>query len=226
MRTSGPLVQLQEALQAAQKRCKAAALALAPKRKGGEWEEYRSAEEAVLASERALAAARGESYAVRFDFPVLWDTGAPLPYLLQNDNRTFLIFFVGDPDPYWDGSHVNVREPGSLAASKLALVEFKGCISAKMGTPNDEVFHGHPLYGRGLESYRPLRVQNSAWLKEVEKINSVHGAYVPEVWTRRTHYFFGFHDSTFECIAESVVLERREASLPEVLTEVCERLVA
>jgi hypothetical protein len=226
MTTPGPLVQLQEALQAAQMRCKAAALALAPKHKGGEWEEYRSAEDAVFAAERALAAAKGESYAVRFDFPVLWDTGAPLPYLLQNDYRTFLIFFVSDPDPNWDGSYVNVREPGRLAASKLAIVEFEGCVSAKMGVPNDEVFHGHPLYGKGLESYRPLRVENSAWLKEVEKINSVHVAYVPEVWSRRTHYFFGFHDSTFECIAESVVLERREASLPEVLTEICGRLVA
>ncbi len=225
MTSRGVLEQLQEALQLAQKRRKAAAMALAPKHRGGEWEEFRSADEAVLAAERALAAAHGQSYAVRFDFPLLWDTGAPLPYLLQNDYRTFLIFFVSDADPSWDGSYVNVREPGSSAISKLALLEFKGCVSAKLGSPNEDVIEGHPLFGKGLEAYRPLTIENSAWLKEVEEMNSVHSSYAPEVWARRTHYFFGFHDSTFECIAQSIAVEERQASLPEVLTEVCERLV-
>lgn len=94
-----------------------------------------------------------------------------------------------------------------------------------MGSPNDEVLHGHPLYGKGLEGYRPMRVENSAWLAELQRINSVHDGYAPERWRRLSHYFFGFHDSTFECVAESVGVELHESSLPEVLAKVCERLV-
>src|SRR5437667_12297618 len=36
------------------------------------------------------------------------DTGAPLPYLLQNDYRTFVAFFLRDVDPNWDGTYVTV----------------------------------------------------------------------------------------------------------------------
>ena len=48
-------------------------------------EEFRAARTAVLQAERNLAAAKGEEYVVPIEFPVCWDTGAPLPYLLQND---------------------------------------------------------------------------------------------------------------------------------------------
>lgn len=225
MLSTDQLHQLRKTLEAAGKRREAAALALAPKHKGGEWEEFHAAVKAELVAERALAAAQDQSYAVPVELPVLWDTGAPLPHLLQNDYRAFLIFLIRDPDPNWDGSYVNIRHPESAAACQLAVVEFKGCVSTMMGTPNDEVLHGHPLYGKGLEGYRPMRVENSAWLAELQRINSVHDGYAPDRWSRLSHYFFGFHDSTFECVAESVGVELHESSLPEVLAKVCERLV-
>lgn len=205
MLSTDQLHQLRKTLEAAGKRREAAALALAPKHKGGEWEEFHAAVKAELVAERALAAAQDQSYAVPVELPVLWDTGAPLPHLLQNDYRAFLIFLIRDPDPNWDGSYVNIRHPESAAACQLAVVEFKGCVSTMMGTPNDEVLHGHPLYGKGLEGYRPMRVENSAWLAELQRINSVHDGYAPDRWSRLSHYFFGFHDSTFECVAESWV---------------------
>jgi hypothetical protein len=43
------------------------------------------------------------------------------------------------------------------------VVEFKRCICTKMGTPNDEVFRGHTLNGKGFQGYCPLRVKNSLW---------------------------------------------------------------
>ena len=217
--------ELQIALEAAQRRLERATKALAPKHKGGEVAEYLAAHEAVLAAERALAAAKGEPHAVPIDFPVQWDTGAPLPYLLQNDYRAFLVFFLRDADPDWDGSYVNIRRSNSPEPSNLAVVEFKRCLCTRMGTPNDEVFHGHPLHGRGLECYRPMRVENSAWIKELEAINSVHIGYNPESWRKLTHYIFGFHDSTFECVAESFAVEQRTATLPAVLDDICAKLV-
>jgi hypothetical protein len=159
--------ELETALCEAQERASRAAKALVPKHRGGEVEEFRAARDAVLQAERNLAAAKGEPYAVAVEFPVSWDTGAPLPYLLQNDYRTFLTFFLRDIDPNWDGSHVSVRDPNSNLSEKLAVVEFERCICTEMGTPNDEVLHGHPLSGKGLAGYQPMAVKNSLWLKEL-----------------------------------------------------------
>jgi hypothetical protein len=219
------IVELEASLRAARAREEKAIKALAPKHKGGEWTEYLTASEEVLRCERALSAAKGEEYAVPVDFPVEWDTGAPLPYLLQNDYRTFLVFFLRDIDPDWDGSYVNVRRPDSPSDAKLALVEFKHCVCTKMGTPNDEVYEGHPLNGKGFRGYAALRVENSKWIRELETINAVHSQYRPDTWRNLNHYIFGFHDSTFECVAEGFAVETCEVPLSELLAKVCGRLV-
>src|SRR5258707_851658 len=209
---------LQSALKAAQIRLKRAVQA-------GEIEEFAAAQEALLEAERALAAAQNEPHAVPIEFPVQWDTGAPLPYLLRNDYRTFLVFFLRDVDPEWDGTYVNIRHADDPSPSNLAVVEFERCVCTKMGTPNEEVFHGHPLNGKGLEGYCPLRVKNSPWIRELEAINAIHRGYRPEPWSKLNHYIFGFHDSTFECVAESFLVEARATTVPELLTEICGKLV-
>jgi len=200
--------------------------ALAPKHKGGEWEEAQAAANAELEAERALAAARGEPYAMPLDSPPLWDVGAPLPHLLQSDYKAFLVYYAREPDPNWDGSYVNVRQPSDATESKLVVVEFQQCIWARLGSPNDEVLSGHPLYGKGLEGYRPMRVENSTWIEDLRKISSVHRQYSPDRWSTCTHYIFGFHDSMFECVAQSLVAEVRESSMSEMLSDVCKRLVS
>ena len=81
------LRELEEQLSAARERLERAARALAPKHKGGEWEEFWAAHDAVLRLERELAAAKGEEHAVPINLPVKWDAGAPLPHLLRNDYR-------------------------------------------------------------------------------------------------------------------------------------------
>jgi hypothetical protein len=223
MSASVSLTHLQAALAAAQMRLERTAQALASK--GLELDEFVAAQDALLVAERALAAAQNEPHAVPIEFPVQWDIGAPLPYLLQNDCRTFLVFFLRDVDPEWDGTCVSIRRADSPDPSNLAVVEFKRCICTKMGTPNDEVFHRHPLNGKGLRGYSPLRVKNFLWIKELEAINSIHSGYRPEFWRTLNHYIFGFHDSTFECVAESFVVEVRKTTAPKVLAEICDKLV-
>jgi hypothetical protein len=188
-------------------------------------EELDAARDAVLQAERNLAAAKSEPYAVPIEFPVFWDTGAPLPYLLKNDDQTFLTFFVRKIDPDWDGAYVTVRRPNSNLGEKLAVVEFERCVCTKMGTPNDEVLHGHPLDGKGLEGYQPMLVKNSLWLKELETINSVHSCYRAEVWRDLNHYILPFHDCMFECVARGFKVEQFEMPLPGLLAEICKRLV-
>lgn len=173
-----------------------------------DFDEFRVANAAVLAAERALAAAKGEPHAIPVEFPVKWDTGAPLPHLIRSDNRTFLVFLLGESD----------------SADDIALVEFKRCSVAKMGSPNDEVMHGHPLQGKGMEPYSALQVMNSPWIDELKAINSVHRQYRPESWKNSIHYILGFHDCTFECVAESFVVERRTASVQQALADVCSEI--
>lgn len=196
-----PTAELQGALDAALARQKRALDAR-------DFDEFRAANAAVLAAERVLAAAKNEPHAVPVGFPVKWDTGAPLPHLIRSDNRTFLVFLLGESD----------------LADDVALVEFKGCSVAKMGAPNDEVIHGHPLHGKGMEPYCALEVKNSAWIEELKAINSVHRNYRPESWKNSIHYILGFHDCTFECVAESFVVERQTATMQQALADVCSEI--
>jgi hypothetical protein len=217
------LTDLEIVLRDARERQRRAIEALAPKHRGGEVEEFESAHAAVRDAERALAAAKGEQYVVEIPFPVKWDTGAPLPHLLQSDDRTFLMFRLRNIDPNWDGTYVHVRHAGSPEMEKLGVVEFERCICTKMGTPNDEVLRGHPLDGKGLVGYRAQRVENSNWLKELEAINAVHNYYKPDGWRTLKHYILPFHDSTFECVAKDFRVEVRETTFRELLAELCQR---
>ncbi len=156
----------------------------------------------LLLAERELAKFLSEPHAVRFDFPVQWDIGAPMPILLNNDGEVVLMFLLGD------------AVPGT--GETVACVKFENCVSTMMGTPNDEVYHGHPLYGRGFEGYKPLLVKNSQWIRELMEINSVHRDFKPDRWSGRKHYIFGFHDCTFECVASSYSLTLSNRPIWEV----------
>lgn len=144
---------------------------------------------------------------------------------MKNDYRTFITFLLRARDPNWDGTYVTVRDPASSTPLSVAVVEFKRCHAAKLGAPNDEVLNGHPLYGKGLDSYTAQEVINSRWLAEIEATNSVHSCYKPEHWKDLHHYVFWFHDSTFECIAGAFAVETFDKSLTDVLSDVCKRLV-
>jgi hypothetical protein len=209
-----------------QERLKRASNALRAKHKGGEWEEWRAAHAECLIMERAIARTKGEEYAEPFGFPVKWCSGAPLPHLVVNDQKAFLTFLVDVPDPKWDGSYVTIKDPKKREMESLALVEFELCLSAKLGSPNDEVFSGHPLEGHGLDSYTAQIVRNSRWIRELEAINSVHHCYKPESWKTLNHYVFWFHDTTFECVAESYKVELFNESLADMLARICQRLTS
>ncbi len=216
---------LEQRLKTSQGRFDRAVAALAPKHKGGEWEEYHAAHQEVLLLERQLAAARGEEYAEPCGFPLKWDGGAPMPHLMVNDRRALLAFLLREPDPNWDGSYVNVKSPSGGQPEPLGLVEFDLCRGAKLGAPNDEVFEGHPLNGKGLEAYGAQRIVNSRWLKELETINSVHHCYSPERWRELNHYIFWFHDSTFECVAKSYKVETHRTTMKTLLLEMVDRMI-
>ena len=176
------------------------------------------------AAERTLAAARGEEYAVPFDLGVRWSGGAPLPHLLSSGMRSFVAFYLDEPDPDWDGTYVTVVDPRDGTEASLALAEFKGSVAVKLGPPNDEVLHGHPLDGRGLGGYGTYVVENSRWLAELIEINRVHDYFDPQSWTDKRHFLLVFHDETVEAVAREIEVEPVRASIRELLAASIEKL--
>lgn len=195
---------LRQALASANDELEHATRALAPKHVGGEMEAYAAAHSKLMSAERALAEAEGRPFATLCDCSLTWDIGAPLPTLLQSDEKAFLFFLL----------------PG--ADEQVGKVQFEGLSATYFGLPNDETFEGHSLYGSGFEPYRAMRVFNSPWLQQLEKMNSVHRRHDPSRFTSKQHYIFPFHDTTFECVARSfsasVVTQRLSAAVREAIS--------
>jgi hypothetical protein len=195
-------------------------------KKGADQGAFSAALDEQLAAERALAAARGEEYAVPFELGVVWSGGAPLPHLLSSGHRTFVAFYLDVPDPNWDGTYTRIVDPTADTAESLALAELKGAVAVKMGPPNDEVLHGHPLHGRGLDYYGTYVVENSRWLTELIEINRVHAQFDPQTWESRRHFLLVFHDETVEAIARDIVVQTVHMPMRALLAESIDKLWA
>jgi hypothetical protein len=81
------------------------------------------------------------------------------------------------------------------------VITFKNPVSAKHGSPNDEVIDAHPLTEIGLESGEFYILHGSHWKDELKSINSTHPNYDQELWKTMNHYIFVFRESILECIA-------------------------
>jgi hypothetical protein len=165
------------------------------------WQEAR---ERQLQAERDLAAARGEQYAKVIDIGPRWDTGAPLPHLISNGSRAFVVCRASDPDPDWDGTYVRVVSPADAHGSPFVVIEMWGCAEIRFGGPNDEAIRGHPLHGKGLAGYRAHEVVNSAWIEDAIKVNSVHPHHSDAPFRQLHHYALLFHDEMLETLALGV----------------------
>jgi hypothetical protein len=210
-------------LQEAQARLDDLSSALASAHAHGDLDQLRAAHEKVLAAERDVADAAGDEYAVEMTLGLVWDIGAPLPHLLANGHNTYVLFYLADPDPAWDGTWVTVVDPTAPQAVPLGVVEFYHAYSIKLGGPNDEALDGHPLSGRGLRPYAAHQVVNSRWIAAEEQINSVHPNHHGGWHDQLNHYVFCFHDETLECLAEGITTERHVGSPHAVLSQLLGR---
>jgi hypothetical protein len=150
--------------------------------------------------------------------------GAPLPIILCDEHRLLLAYLLQEDTSGWDGTIVRVVDLES-SGEPLALVEFSGYDSFMFGAPNDEAFHGHPLYSRGLKPYSAFVIEQSSWIRQLERMNSVHPYHRPQRYAELKHYVFAFHDSTFECVAKDFTVTEHFGSLAEILPEMQKRLL-
>jgi hypothetical protein len=186
---------------------------------------WRSAWEDQLKAERKLAAADGEQYAQVIDIGPRWDTGAPLPHLISNGSRAFVVCRAHQPDPHWDGTCVTMVSPADTHPSLLVVIEMWGCSDIRLGGPSDEAISGHPLHDKGLAGYQAHKVFNSAWIEERIKVHSVHPQHSEAPFRELHHYALLFHDEMLEVLAEGIESRAVEGTMRGILESLTGNLI-
>ncbi len=154
-------------------------------------------------------------YAQRIDVGVRWDADAPMPVLLSG-LRTFVAFYLSARDSLSGRTDPRVRDPH--AGHRIGVLEFKRVTSVKIGSPNDEVLRGHPLWGSGLESCSAHEVKNSPWITRLMEMNRARERFDESQWSGSRHFMLTFHDETLECVAKWTTTRTAPgATMPEVL---------
>lgn len=118
--------------------------------------------------------------------------GAPQPVVFADEHRIVLAYWEKDSD-------------------SIAVVRFQGPCFHQFGPPNEEAIAGHPLASRGLYPCGVFQVKHSSLVQELERRNRVHQYHDPQRFDDLSHYIFTFHDSTFECVAESILARVEQA---------------
>lgn len=182
---------------------------------GGDSPRARAQRQRQLGLERSTASELGLPYAQPVDLGVKWDADTPRPVLLSS-LRTFVVFYLSVRDPVT--GRTNPRLRGPRADHGIGVVEFKRMTSIKIGSPNDEVVRGHPLWGSGLEFYSAHEVENSSWITELMEVDRAHERFDESLWSGRRHFLLTFHDETLECVAKWTATRTAPgATMPEVI---------
>ncbi len=127
--------------------------------------------------------------------------GAPIPIVLADEFKVILAYYLED------GADQNRPKETDPSHESIAIVRFNSVTSHMFGPPNDEAFSGHPLAKRGLQPYSAFRVDQSSWIRRLERMNSVHPYHDPSHYKAKQHFIFAFHDSTFECVCKDFELK-------------------
>jgi hypothetical protein len=94
---------------------------------GAGWSGYHAAHREQLDAERRLAELRGQEDAIEVDLGWAWDRGAPLPHLLASDRKVYLVCYLREPLPGWDGTWVQVVDPAAEGAMPLGGGRVERC---------------------------------------------------------------------------------------------------
>lgn len=73
------------------------------------------------------------------------------------------------------------------------------------GPPDENEIVNHPLAKNGIHAHDVFQVVESSWIRGLLTAAAESDAGLAARFAHCNHYIFAFHDSTFECIAESFV---------------------
>ena len=129
--------------------------------------------------------------------------------LLQSEYSVFLVF------------NARKETKKGWVDGGFAVAEFDGCLATRFGYPNDEPRYSIPRYdGVG---YDICEVINSEWNDELNRLNRLR---FPDFDFRLRHFVLGFHDSTFECLADNISIELSNQPLAKIVTELAQRVLS
>ncbi len=137
------------------------------------------------------------------------DVGAPTPTIISNDNNLYLMFYSNEENIKTEA----LRERNSVYDQGIYILKFNHFLSFKFGIPNNETITGHPYSKLGLRSYSFYQLEESDWIKELMKIDSIHPYHNKEEWTCCNHYILTFHDNMFECVAKDFEIHEATTSI-------------
>ncbi len=150
------------------------------------------------------------------------DGGAPIPKVMASEHLLLLFYFV-DEQPA--GISETLVERDVVSDRGVAIIEFDGYLNFKFGGPNDQVLHGHPYFNLGLRPDSFFEIQNSDWIAQIIKVNSVHPRHNDLLFEAYKHFVLTFHDSMFECVAKNYKVSFSNKSMGAVISEYVERLI-
>jgi len=144
--------------------------------------------------------------------------GAPCPMILVGEHSLRIAYYLEEKDEGWNGTTVRMLSPDQ-GNEPCGVVDFVMPYAHMFGPPNDEAFGGHPLAERGLRPYGAFEVEGSSWLATLERMNSIHPYHRAERFKKYRHFILSFHDTTFECIAQSFTLATYRGSVESALRQ-------
>ncbi len=147
--------------------------------------------------------------------------GAPIPFIMSDEYRIILAYYLEETPPDWDGTSVRIVGLSTID-EPIALVQFDRYKAYYFGPPNDEAFAGHPLASRGLGPYGFFEIENSSWIRQLENMNSVHPYHIPDKFYDLKHVIISFHGSIFECVCRDFRLSIKRGSILSLLPEMTE----
>lgn len=141
------------------------------------------------------------------------DPGAPIPKVISSETELYLLFYAGDE---LEGISENIESRDILDTGLVAVAKFTVCLASKFGYPGNETLTGHPYHKYGLNYFSGFLVEDSPWIEELKKIDSIHPYHDSSKYKEFKHYVFTFHDTTFECIAEEFEIKYENKRLFEL----------
>ncbi|MFV2057840.1 MAG: hypothetical protein ACC707_15340 [Thiohalomonadales bacterium] len=134
-------------------------------------------------------------------------SGAPCPLIVSNEHNLYVAYYLQDI-------------PENYKFEAIGLVKFKNFHAYQFGPPNDEAFHGHPLYKKGLKPYGTYEILKSSWVARFEMMNSVHEYHSKESFDNLHHYVWSFHDTTLEVVAKGYSLNIKDDTINSVVSNI------
>jgi hypothetical protein len=149
------------------------------------------------------------------------DVGAPYPTIFSREHQLILAYYSTFEDEQWDGIYTNVVNAETESA--LVLVTFEKPIAQKQSLYPDEETYGK-YEELGIEPYAFYEILDSAWINELKEIAKPNKNHWPGRLDGARHFICIFHDSSFECIAQSYSWEIQQKSIKNGIIDIVKEL--